>query len=449
MLRQQRITIKQTVTVILIAILFNKNLLAQKQTPFQFNPLNRITQTAIIDSVCQALSDIYVFPEKADAMEKYVKGKLKKGKYDKITELRPFTFTLTEDLRSICQDRHLRVMPLQTPSASAEPLSPDQERQQWLENLKMRNYGFQKVELLPGNVGYLKLNMFADASYAGKTAIAAMNYLAYCSALIIDLRENGGGSPSMIQLITSYFFNEPKHLNSFYIRKSNTTKQFWTQSDVQGPRLLETPIYILTSQRTFSAAEEFTYNLKNMERATIVGETTGGGAHPVESHIFPSLHVRMSVPFGRAINPITQTNWEGVGIKPHVKVPAGDALLQAQLLAIRSLTQTTENPERKKQLTWVQNGIEARLNHLTLDIKTLEKYVGQYGPRRIFLEGPHLIYHREGRPKYKLAPMVKDTFFVEGLDFFRICFTRDDEDRVTALVGLYDSGQTDKNQRND
>jgi len=145
------------------------------------------------------------------------------------------------------------------------------------------------------------------------------------------LRYNGGGAPSMIQLISSYFFAERKHLNSFYVRASDSWEHFWTQEEVQGPKLVDVPIFILTSGRTFSAAEEFTYNLKNMERATIVGETTGGGAHPVNGRNFDfgTFTITMSVPYGRAVNPTTGTNWEGVGVVPDIAVPADQALDKA------------------------------------------------------------------------------------------------------------------------
>jgi C-terminal processing protease CtpA/Prc len=195
------------------------------------------------------------------------------------------------------------------------------------------------VAILPGNIGYLKLNGFVDAQIAGPTAVAAMNFLANADALIVDLRDNGGGSPSMIQLLSSYFFEERVHLNSFYIRRTDEWEEFWTHDQVQGPRMTEMPIFVLTSGRTFSAAEEFTYNLKNLERATIVGETTRGGAHPVTGSTIPfdGFTIGMTIPYGRAVNPVTGTNWEGTGIDAHIEVPADDALDAAVREASRSI----------------------------------------------------------------------------------------------------------------
>src|SRR5262249_14549182 len=143
------------------------------------------------------------------------------------------------------------------------------------------NAGFVKVERLPGNVGYLELTGFMSPEEAARPAAAAMNFLAATDALIIDLRKNGGGSPPTVALVCSYFFGEePVHLNSLYWRKGDRTEEFWTRKAVEGPRYLNKEVYVLTSKRTFSGAEEFTYNLKNLKRATVVGETTGGGAHP-------------------------------------------------------------------------------------------------------------------------------------------------------------------------
>jgi C-terminal processing protease CtpA/Prc len=179
---------------------------------------------------------------------------------------------------------------------------------------------------MPGNIGYVKFNMFTPGQAAQETAAAAMNFVANADALIFDLRENGGGSPEMIAFLSGYLFDRKVHLNSFYNRETDETEEWHSREDVPGRRFGETkPVYVLTSGRTFSGAEEFTYNLKNLKRATIVGETTGGGAHPVNARDIAGRFTLM-VPFARAINPITKTNWEGTGVEPDTKVPAADAL---------------------------------------------------------------------------------------------------------------------------
>jgi C-terminal processing protease CtpA/Prc len=136
----------------------------------------------------------------------------------------------------------------------------------------------------------------------------------------------------MVALIYTYLFAEPTHLNDLWQRKDNTTQQYWTLPYVPGKRLDGKPVYVLTSKQTFSGAEEFCYNLKNLKRATLVGETTGGGAHPVSGHRIDE-HFIIGVPFARAINPISKTNWEGTGVEPDVKVSAAEALTTAERMA--------------------------------------------------------------------------------------------------------------------
>jgi C-terminal processing protease CtpA/Prc len=199
------------------------------------------------------------------------------------------------------------------------------------------NCGFEKVEHLGGNVGYLKVNFFGDPDVCGPTAIAAMNFLGTVDAIIFDLRENGGGDPKMVALISTYLFAELTHLNDLWQRKDNSTQQYWTLPYVPGKRLDGKPVYLLTSKQTFSGAEEFSYNLKNLKRATLIGETTGGGAHPVMGHRIDE-HFMIGVPFARAINPISKTNWEGTGVEPDVKVAAADALATAEKLAAEKKT---------------------------------------------------------------------------------------------------------------
>ena len=289
--------------------------------------LDAARRAAIVDSVTAALDTVYVFPEVATAMVADVRSRLAAGEYDAIMRPEEFAQRLTTDLRAICHDRHLAVQ-AELPPPPGEREDPTVARRLGHERARRTNFGFAKLEHLDGNVGYLKLDGFSGDPEAGLTAVAAMNFLAYSDAIIIDLTENGGGSPAMIQLLTTYLLDEPTHLNSFSIRATGDSQQFWTLPWVPGPRLAHTPVYVLTSSRTFSAAEEFTYNLKNLGRATIVGETTGGGAHPVQSHQFDfgAYLVTMSLPFGRAVNPITGTNWEGTGIEPHLVCPADQAL---------------------------------------------------------------------------------------------------------------------------
>lgn len=411
-------------------------------------PLSGEMRAMIVDSISSAIDSIYVFPEVARKMTEFIKKQLRKKEYDELEDPMAFTDKLTEDLRSICHDRHLGVR-YTSPEEMAMMTEPDPEkmREMELRDARYNNYAFKRLERLQGNIGYLELTGFSGVEGAGRTAIAAMNFLAYCDALIIDLRHNGGGSPAMIQILSSYFFDEPVHLNSFYIRAEDTVRQFWTQAFVDGPRLSDVPIYILTSDYTFSAAEEFTYNLKNLKRATIVGETTGGGAHPVSTFVFDNLPIRVRVPYGRAINPITGTNWEGTGVEPDIKTPAEKAFDTAYLEALKKVSETSSDERSRFELNWIMTGLNAELNPVDMSPEELEKFTGQYGPRKIWLDGDVLKYRRDEGNIYTMKPMGGNLFDVVEIDYFRIEFIPDVNGEIYELKGLYLQGHTDGNKR--
>ena len=311
--------------------------------------------------------------------------------------------------------------------------------------MKRNNFGFREVKVLEGNIGYIDLRSFSNPEHAGDVAVAAMNFIANTDAVIIDLRNNGGGSPEMIQLISSYFFSsEAVHLNNFYWRPSDRHTQTWTLPFVPGIRRPDVDLYILTSGYTFSAAEEFTYNLKNMGRATIVGETTGGGAHPGGTHIATERFMT-SIPSGRAINPITNTNWEGTGVAPDIETTAAKALATAQMKALENLIASSHDYTRTRYYEWHMDGLKALNEKKQLAESILKSYVGTYGPRSITLENGVLYYQRTG-PKYPMYPMGNDMFLIEDLPQLRFKFSHTG-DKVTALIGLYDNGFEDRFER--
>jgi hypothetical protein len=286
----------------------------------------------VIEGAIAKLNEFYVFPETAKKMADTVRERQKRGVYDSVSNGAVFANRLTHDFQDVSHDRHLRVnfSPARLPDRADGPTPEGTAR--YRDEMRRISCGFAPVKRLDGNVGYLKFDMFADPDVCGATASAAMDSLAGVNALIIDLRENGGGDPKMVAFVSSYLFSTPTHLNDLWERKGNKTTEYWTRADVPGKRLGAVPVYVLTAKGTFSGAEEFSYNLQQLKRATIIGETTGGGAHPVSGHRIDE-HFMIGVPFARAINPITKTNWEGVGVVPDVKVPAAEALATAQKLA--------------------------------------------------------------------------------------------------------------------
>ena len=307
---------------------------------------------AAIDGILKVLLENYVFPEKAAEMDAAVRARHARGEYDEITNGQVLAGRLTDDLRAVCEDLHLRVLfsaEARPPRPPATEPTPEERAAHRAANAR-RNFGFVKVERLPGNVGYLRLDGFVDVELGRETATAAMNFLAHCDAILVDLRFNGGGSPEMVQWITSYLYGEePVHLNSLYFRPADETTEYWTLPEVPGTKNPDALVYVLTSEGTFSAAEEFTYNLKCRGRAVVAGETTGGGAHPGGARPVDD-HFAVWVPTGRAINPVSGTNWEGTGVEPDLDVPAWAAYHTAWLDALERLRDGSEDPGLQREL---------------------------------------------------------------------------------------------------
>lgn len=406
-------------------------------------------QALVVDSLVTMLNRDYVFPDKAKEMGELMKKNFQDGAYKPFTEPGKLAEKLTADMQSVSHDLHLRLMygPENIKIQRSQEANADKDavEKEILQDFSANNFGFKEVKILDGNIGYLKLNSFVDARYGAPTAAAAMQMMAYTDAIIFDLRENGGGNPSMIQFITTYLLNEPTHLNTFYWRPTDDLQQFWTLPYVPGKTMPKTDVYILTSNRTFSGAEEFTYNLKNLKRAVIVGETTGGGAHPVDFMIIDD-NFAVAMPKGRAINPITKTNWEGTGVAPDYQVAAPDALDKALLIAYDSLMRKATDPHKKFGYQWALDELQVKTNPPKLEETVLKNYAGVYGIRTITFENGDLYYQREGRPKFKMVPMTESTFMFNEIPYFRLNIIVDNG-KAVAIEGLYDNGDLDRNAR--
>jgi retinol-binding protein 3 len=327
-------------------------LYAQAPVPADGSISKELTKQTV-ETLAAAMKSDYVFPEVADKVDSMLRERLKKGEYDSVSSGQELAKLLTEQMNAICKDAHLGVrysaQPLPARQQRREPSPEEIKRAQ--EFTRQTNSGYEKVERLLGNVGYLEVRSFgADAEEAKAPAAAAMNFLSNTAALIIDVRRNGGGQPEHVQLLCSYLFgDEPVHLNDLYFREGNKTEEFWTLKAVDGRRYQGKPVYVLASKRTGSGAEEFCYNLQNLKRATIVGESTWGGANPGGTQRLND-HFAVFIPTGRAINPITKTNWEGTGVQPDVAVPADQALKTAHIMAVKDLLAKAKSDEEKQRL---------------------------------------------------------------------------------------------------
>ena len=312
------------------------------------------TRSVVIERVLNGLDRSYVFPEVARQMREAVQNRVREGEYESVTGAQEFANKLTADLQAISRDKHLRVR-LSGGSGGPTVMRRGGIRQTEGEG----DGGFAKVELMPGNVGYIDLRGFLPPHAAAEHAALAMNKVADADALIIDLRKNGGGSAEMVALLVSYLL-EPEAIlvNTFVGRDGTVTNETWTTKDLPGRRFAK-DVYVLTSGFTFSAAEEFAYDVKNLKRATIVGETTGGGANPVDIRRIND-QFEVSVPVARAVNPITKTNWEGVGVSPDVNVSAEMALKTAHVTALKNSAARSSDSQTKQKLSALIAEIEQR-----------------------------------------------------------------------------------------
>jgi len=305
-------------------------------------------RTLVIEAVLAKLQQLYVYEQIAKEMDAAIRGHEAAGGYDRLADAARFAEVLTADLQAVSRDKHLVV------SATAEPIdargtsgSAATTHQVSLE--EPTPCLFVNVARLAGNVGYLKFDSFGSPNLCADTAAAAMTLLAGCDALIYDLRDNLGGDPAMVAFLSSYLFAKPTHLGDIYERRTNATYESWTLPFVPGPRLIDKPVFILVSRRTFSAAEEFAYNLQMLHRAIVVGEPSGGGAHPSES--FPiNARFQITVPIARYVNPVSRISWEGRGVEPDFRVNELLAVQIAYREALQRILRTSQSPIQRTAL---------------------------------------------------------------------------------------------------
>jgi hypothetical protein len=316
-------------------------------------PIDAATRTAVISSLADQLRTYYVFPDVAQQVGAQLIAKNAKGGYAAAADTDSFSEALSTDLRALGKDGHFRVgfAPGYHPhqqTLSKQALPPE-EQEQMRQEVASMGYGVQRVERLNGNVGYMELRAFGPTDMVGDALSSAMALLSGTDAIILDLRRNGGGEPSTVAYLMSHFFaaGDKRHLNDLYFRPTSKTEQYWTTPSVSTH--YTKPLYVLTSARTFSGGEEFAYDVQTQKRGVLVGETTGGGANPGDDFSIGHDFVAF-IPTGRAINPVTHTNWEHVGVKPDIATPAADAQKTAYATILRKLLADAKDPGQREEL---------------------------------------------------------------------------------------------------
>ena len=306
--------------------------LAPIATPAEYQvpegPLDAKRRRALIDAAARAIEANYVFPDVGRRMAEALRERGARGDYEHMSDCTAFAARLTDDLRALCHDKHLRV------TYNDGRLPPP----------GAQHLGFGDIEHLHGNIARVAINGFPPVARVRDAVAAFMSDVADADALIIDLRANHGGDPSTVALVASYLFDDqPVHLNDV-VERDGTTRAFWTQPTVAGKRFGgKKPVYVLTSAETFSGGEELAYDLQSLRRATLIGETTGGGANLTGAHTLDDWFM-IGVPWARPINPVTKTNWEGVGVRPDVATKATAALDEALRRAALDIGLTPARP---------------------------------------------------------------------------------------------------------
>jgi hypothetical protein len=335
-----------------------------------------LTRT-VIDTLSKALIANYVFTDKAVVMSKYLKGQLAKGAYRAIKDPQQFAARISADLQTACPDLHMgfhfddRLAQMGPPPRMRAP-NPHQDS---LRNADMaeRNFMFTASEILPANVGYVKFNGFMDVSPAAKeTVTAAFRFVRHTNALIIDLRDNHGGSPEMVKQVASYFFADKTRVNDIIVPNKRDTAKGWTDPTATDGLILRMPVYILTSSNTVSAAEDLAYAMQATKRGTIAGEKTAGGSHPV-GPVFLGHGFVAGIPFAHTYNIHTGTEWEGTGVIPDIALKADASLDDVTLILFPN--------------SWAAN--QHKAVDRPVDPQAVQAYLGTY-------EGGLKFYVKEG-----------------------------------------------------
>jgi retinol-binding protein 3 len=314
--------------LLIVLLLGTRDSRAQQDTN-----LDRVLISNTVESVASEVSREYFDPEVAARVALSLRKGLEDGVYQSLKSKKELAETLTRNLYSWTNDKHLAVSVLERPSAESSPGDPDLTREK---SALRSNFGIQRVELLPGNLGYLNLTAFYRLEEANDAFSAAMQVLRSADALIIDLRENGGGSPDTVVLLTSYLFDSKDILLMDIVPRSGETRHYRTMDLDPLLRNERRPVYLLTAKQTFSAAECLAYVLQERGRAEIVGEQTAGAANPGRAYPVNDLF-EVTIPNGQIRTAITAKNWEGTGVTPDIPVPASDALETAQIRSLQKL----------------------------------------------------------------------------------------------------------------
>jgi C-terminal processing protease CtpA/Prc len=303
---------------------------------------------ALIDSVIDRLNSAYIYPDRAAAAAVLLRSQLKAGRYTGVVD-EALLVLINEDLLEACADKHLRLIWYEADESGVAPQSDDEVIALLREMFRLENHGVKRVERLAGNIGIIELTVIPDADSAGRVIAAAFELVQHTSGLILDLRATRGGAPDGVAYLSSFLFADGDvHLTDIVEGPNGPTRQYWTSGYLPAPRYVDRPVFALVSAATFSGGEALAYDLKALQRATIVGEVTRGGAHP-STVASVGNNVELRLPIARSVSPVTGGDWEAVGVAPDIVVPAADALDTARRALLEAFVGDTTAPESVRE----------------------------------------------------------------------------------------------------
>jgi hypothetical protein len=380
-----------------------------------------VNPQAVVGEVRKIIAERYVLPERRPALDAVLAEGLSSGRYN-VSDARQLASLINADLERVGKDKHLSFdyNPEQAAMMAAGRRETAPDNSMYERMVRTRNHGIMELKVLPGNVRYMDYRGFDwIGPDTAKALDTAMQFLSGGDAVIIDIRRNGGGSPAAVQYITSHFMEAGKPLMTFHMNGRASPDTTATLAEIKAPRMIGKPLYVLTSGSSASAAEEFAGHVAGYKLGELVGENTAGAGFRNELVPVAGDFV-LSVSVGRAVLAATGKDWEAVGHAPSIATPVPAALDAAQAHALRRLAATAQGPQ-KTQLEALAEGLAARTERRAPALP-LAAYAGDYGERKISLEGNRLVYQRGNRAAEPLVPLGGNSFAFEGDPGFRVEF---------------------------
>ncbi len=406
--------------------------------------LGQTEKKQIVDSAAKLFESYYVYPDIGSRIAKTIRDKYNNNQYDQILNPHHFSRALTEDMKLVNEDKHISIKfdPILIERYSSNQENGDDSYNEFNDQLSQFNsHYFEQVSILEGNIGYIRFKEFSDGAGVSETIASLMNFLRDTEAVIFDVRKNRGGSGYTVQLLISYFTRTSTLLNKFYERPNESIRQVWSFPLMNKYNMTEKEVIILVGPKTFSAAEGFAYTMKNLNRATVIGQATGGAAHTVDYYALNENFYAI-VPTGKGINPITETNWEGTGVKPNIIIESDKALDTARLILIKNAMNNYQQDDfRQKVFNWEVNWLETILNPIALTRKQLKMFVGQYGDANIKINLDKLMFNKSSI-ETEIIYAGNNQFVLLGNSSSTLEFIVEDNNAM-ALQITYSSGNSE------